>query len=92
MSKVKGKGRTKTDIRARVTDRIARLGGQVEALRKMTEAGEDWKKLLVLAAAVEGAADQVAADLFQGYLESLTNGKAIAQEARQGLELVLKRL
>lgn len=88
----KGKSRIKTDTLARTKDRIARLGGQVKALWNMAEKGEDWKKLLTLAAAIEGASDQVTAELFQGYLESLTDGKAIAKEAREGLDLVLKRL
>ena len=37
-------------------------------------------------------ADQVTADLYQGFLESLTEGKVLAAEARAGLELVLKRM
>ena len=88
----KGKSRIKSDTRERVTDRINRLAGQVKALGVMAEKGEDWKKLLVLAAAIEGASDSVTAELYQGFLESLTDGKSIAKEARDGLELVLKRL
>ena len=88
----KGKGRIKTDTRERVTDRINRLAGQVKALGVMTERGDDWKNLLPLAAAIEGASDSVTAELYQGFLESLTDGKSIAKEARAGLELVLKRL
>ena len=88
----KGKSRIKSDTRERVTDRINRLAGQVKALGVMAEKGEDWKKLLVLAAAIEGASDSVTAELYQGFLESLTDGKSIAKEALDGLELVLKRL
>ncbi len=51
----------------------------------------DWKKMLTLAAAIEGAANQVSADLFRGYLESLSFDEASAAKAREGLELVLKR-
>jgi DNA-binding FrmR family transcriptional regulator len=86
------KSRIKTDTRERVTDRINRLAGQVKALGVMAEKGYDWKKLLILATAIEGASDKVTAELYQGYLESLTDGKSIAKEARVGLELVLKRL
>ena len=62
----KGKSRIKTDTRARVTDRINRLAGQVKALGVMTERGDDWKSLLPLAAAIEGASDSVTAELYQG--------------------------
>jgi len=71
--------------------RLSRLGGQVQALRRMVGNGEDWKKMLTLAAAIEGAADQVSADLFRGYLESLAVDETVAAKAREGLELVLKR-
>ena len=47
--------------------------------------------MLTLAAAIEGAADQVSADLFRGYLDSLTVDETVAAKAREGLELVLKR-
>jgi hypothetical protein len=53
--------------------------------------GEDWKKMLMLAAAIEGAADQVSADLFRGYLDTLAVDETIAAKAREGLALVLKR-
>ena len=43
-----------------------------------------------LAAAVEGATDQVTADLFEGYLDSL--GSKASKDARKVLSLVLKRL
>ena len=47
--------------------------------------------MLTLAAAIEGAADQVSADLFRGYLDSLAVDETVAAKAREGLELVLKR-
>jgi DNA-binding FrmR family transcriptional regulator len=71
--------------------RLARLNGQVQALSRMVAKGDDWKKMLTLAAAIEGAADQVSADLFRGYLESLKVDEPTATKAREGLELVLKR-
>jgi DNA-binding FrmR family transcriptional regulator len=71
--------------------RFSRLGGQVQALRRMVGNGDDWKKMLTLAAAIEGAADQVSADLFRGYLDSLAVDEIMAAKAREGLELVLKR-
>lgn len=71
--------------------RLSRLGGQVQALRRMVGNGDDSKKMLMLAAAIEGAADQVSADLFRGYLDSLAVDKTVAAKAREGLELVLKR-
>ena len=71
--------------------RLSRLYGQVQALARMVGKGDDWKKMLMLAAAIEGAADQVSADLFRGYLESLTVDEPTAAKAREGLELVLKR-
>ena len=71
--------------------RLSRLGGQVQALRRMVGNGDDWKKMLTLAAAIDGAADQVSADLFRGYLDSLAVDKTVAAKAREGLELVLKR-
>ena len=71
--------------------RLARMDGQVQALRRMVGNGDDWKKMLILAAAIEGAADQVSADLFRGYLEYLSVDKTVAAKAREGLELVLKR-
>lgn len=71
--------------------RLARMEGQVQALRRMVGNGDDWKKMLTLAAAIEGAADQVSADLFRGYLESLMVDETTSAKAREGLELVLKR-
>jgi DNA-binding FrmR family transcriptional regulator len=71
--------------------RLCRLDGQVQALRRMVGNGDDWKKMLTLAAAIEGAADQVSADLFRGYLDSLAVDETVAAKAREGLELVLKR-
>jgi DNA-binding FrmR family transcriptional regulator len=71
--------------------RLSRLDGQVQALRRMLGNGDDWKKMLTLAAAIEGAADQVSADLFRGYLDSLAIDETVAAKAREGLELVLKR-
>jgi DNA-binding FrmR family transcriptional regulator len=80
-----------SEIHARLSRRVARLEGQVKALGRMLGQG-DWKKMLVLAAAIEGAADQVTADLFEGYLSSLLGGKEIGTEARKMLDVVLKRL
>lgn len=71
--------------------RLSRLNGQVQALRRMVGNGEEWKKMLMLAAAIEGAANQVSADIFREYLESLEVDKIVAAQAREGLELVLKR-
>lgn len=74
-----------------VIDRLARLDGQVRALRRMVETSDDFKKILVLCAAIQGASDQVTADLYRCYLEALTENTAMATRAREGLELVLKR-
>lgn len=71
--------------------RLSRLDGQVQALRRMVGKGDDWKKMLTLAAAIKGAADQVSADLFRGYLDSLAVDETVAAKVRDGLELVLKR-
>ena len=48
--------------RAGLDPRLARLDGQVHAPRRMVGNGDDWKKMLTLAAAIEGAADQVSAN------------------------------
>jgi DNA-binding FrmR family transcriptional regulator len=80
-----------TNYQTTLQMRLARLDGQVQALRRMVGNGDDWKKMLTLAAAIEGAADQVSADLFRGYLESLSVDKTVAAKAREGLELILKR-
>ncbi|MBL0058530.1 MAG: metal-sensing transcriptional repressor [Elusimicrobia bacterium] len=72
--------------------RLARLEGQVQALRRMVGVTDDWKKMLTLAAAIEGAADQATADLFEKYLESLNGGKELGVDARKALDLVLRRL
>jgi DNA-binding FrmR family transcriptional regulator len=84
------KGRIKADTLARAKDRIARLGGQVKALWNMAEGRADWKKLLTLAAAVQGASDEIAAELYQGYLESLADGKSIAGPATGGVGAVIE--
>lgn len=68
------------------------MEGQAEALRRMIGKSSDWKKMLTLAASIDGAADQVSANLFRDYLESLTLGTPVAQKAREGLELILKHL
>lgn len=80
-----------TNYQTTLQMRLARLDGQVQALRRMVGNGDDWKKMLTLAAAIEGAADQVSADLFRGYLESLSVDKTVAAKAREGLELILKQ-
>jgi DNA-binding FrmR family transcriptional regulator len=79
------------NLQTPLINRLSRLDGQVQALSRMVGNGDDWKKMLTLAAAIEGAADQVAADLFRGYLESLAVDETVAAKAREGLELVLKR-
>jgi DNA-binding FrmR family transcriptional regulator len=79
-----------TDLQAKLKRRLARLGGQVTALGKMVDQGEKWEKMLELAAAVEGAADQVTSDLFEGYMDSL--GSKTSKDARKVLALVLRRL
>jgi DNA-binding FrmR family transcriptional regulator len=79
-----------TELQAQLKRRLARLGGQVTALSQMVDKGEDWEKMLELAAAVEGATDRVTADLFEGYLDSL--GSKASKDARKVLSLVLKRL
>lgn len=78
------------ELQTKLKQRLARLGGQVKALEKMVEGGEGWEKMLELSAAVEGATDQVTADLFEGYLDSL--GSKASKDARKVLSLVLKRL
>jgi DNA-binding FrmR family transcriptional regulator len=78
------------ELRAQLKRRLARLGGQVTALEKMVDQGEKWEKMLELAAAVEGAADQVTADLFEGYMDSL--GSKASKDARRVLSLILRRL
>ena len=81
----------KKDHRTALDLRLSRLGGQVQALRRMVGNDDDWKKMLTLAAAIEGAADQVSADLFREYLDSLAVDEIVAAKAREGLDLVLKR-
>lgn len=80
------------NTRTKLQNRLARMEGQAEALRQMIGKSSDWKKMLTLAASIDGAANQVSADLFRDYLESLTLGTLAAQTAREGLELILKRL
>ena len=67
-------------------NRLSRLEGQVKALRELVGQSEDWDELLFLAAAIEGAADQVTADLFQALLESQAKGK-IDPKVRKALEI-----
>ena len=78
-----------TELQAQLKRRLARLGGQVTALSGMVDKAE-WEKMLELSAAVEGAADQVTADLFEGYMDTL--GSKASKDARRVLSLVLKRL
>lgn len=78
------------EFQTRLKLRLARLAGQVIALGKMVDQDEKWEKMLELSAAVSGAADQVTADLFEGYLDSL-GGKA-GKDARKVLNFLLKRL
>lgn len=89
MRKIKRK--TAPEGKTIVLDRLARLDGQVRALRRLVETSDDFKKILVLCAAIQGASDQVTADLYRCYLETLTENTAIAAKAREGLELVLRR-
>jgi DNA-binding FrmR family transcriptional regulator len=81
----------KSQARLKIINRISRLDGQVQGLRRMLEKPGDWKKLMNLSAAIQGAADQVAVDLFREYLVSLTGDEAMAGKAREGLELLVKR-
>ncbi|MBK8871707.1 MAG: metal-sensitive transcriptional regulator [Elusimicrobia bacterium] len=80
------------NTRTTLQNRLARMEGQMAALRRMIEGSTDWKKMLVLAAAIEGAVDQVTADLFEKYLESLNGGTKLGEDARKALDLVLRRL
>lgn len=93
MGKLQKRGALRVEPNEQTTlqARLARMDGQVQALRRMVGNGDDWKKMLTLAAAIEGAADQVSADLFRGYLESLMVDESTSAKAREGLELVLKR-
>ena len=77
---------------SKLTQRLARLEGQVKALRIMVDGKGDWEKSIILAVAIEGAADQVTADLFQSFLESSAAGKVVAKDARRVLDIILKRL
>jgi DNA-binding FrmR family transcriptional regulator len=91
-AKVKVKGDGPDDPTEALLDRLSRLDGQVQALKRMVGQSDDWKKMLTLAAAIEGAADQVTADLYRRYLETLGLDAPTAAKAREGLELVLRRL
>ena len=51
-------------------------------MERTIEEGDDWGKIFMFAATVEGAADQIIADLFQRYLESLAQGRAVSEEER----------
>jgi DNA-binding FrmR family transcriptional regulator len=75
---------------SQLQNRLARLEGQVKSLRGLVGQSEDWEKMLSLSAAIEGAADQVTADLFQALLESQAKGK-IDPKVRKALNVVLKR-
>jgi DNA-binding FrmR family transcriptional regulator len=81
-----------------ILQRINRLQGQIKALARTLEEGDDWDKLFTLAATVEGASDQIIADLFQRYLESVTENRTLTDEEkerfrgfRKKLNLVLRR-
>lgn len=59
----------------------------------MTEKSKDWKKLLLLASAIEGAVDGVIVDLFEGFLRSKGKlSKKKGNELRQALKIVLKKV
>ncbi len=81
----------KSNKPTQLQNRLARLEGQVKALQGLMGQSDDWDKLLSLAAAIEGAADQVTADLFQAFLESQGKGK-IDPKIRKALDIVLRRL
>lgn len=53
------------NTRTTLHNRLARMEGQAEALRRMIGSPSDWKKMLTLAASIEGAANQVCAGLFR---------------------------
>ena len=74
-------------------NRIARLEGQVKALRPIAERSNDWRKLLLLASSIEGAVDGVIVDVFERYLDSKGKmNKKKTKELRQALKIVLKKV
>ena len=74
-------------------NRIARLEGQVKALRPIAKRSNDWHKLLLLASSIEGAVDGVIIDVFERYLDSKGKmNKKKTKELRQALKIVLKKV
>ena len=69
--------------RKEVLQRINRLEGQIKALGRTVEEGDDWLKIFNLVMSIEGSADQVIADLFQRYLESTMEGRMMTDEEKQ---------
>lgn len=51
-------------------DRLARLAGHAQAIRRMLEERESCEDVLIQAAALRGAASQVVARLLEGHLET----------------------
>ena len=70
----------------------------MKALKRTVEEGDDWDKIFMLAASIEGATDQAIADLFQRYMETVIQGRTLTDEEKQRfmdfrrkLNLVLRR-
>lgn len=72
--------------------RVSRLQGQVSALLNLMDSDKDWEKKILLSSAIEGAADQVTAELFQEFLNFEASGKIDSTRIQKLLNVVLKRL
>lgn len=81
---------TATDTRAYLTDelvkelqdRLARLAGHAQAIRRMLDEKDSCEDLLVQAAALKGAASQIVARLLEGHLETCVGACVEAGEGR----------
>lgn len=91
----------KEQMERKLQNRLARMGGQVSALRRMLAEHRSCEDLLIQASAIKAAMNQVIAELFEGHMqtcviENVRKGRGRAewqvQELRKALNHVLRRL
>lgn len=83
----------------KLQNRLSRIAGQVQAVKRMLSAHRSCEEVLIQAAAVKSAMNQMIAELFESHMQTcvvgnIRKGRAEwqIQELRRALNQVLRRV